>query len=565
MTRSKATITGLSMLVLGALLLCSVPMFAADSPAPTLGHAVAFASGRVPYTPPQMTFGFHEANPVRTIPKPNYGYSIDPVAQTSTTQQPTSNWTGGSLALGIGVGFPGYSVPDAPPDTTLAVGDTEVCEWVNVSYACFDKATGAIIPIAGQNFLPGNHPWQLLMGSPSCKVSNAGDPVIKFDRQADRWVMTQNVFTSPYAVCIAISQTNRLSNDTWFVYQFAVPGSGFPDYPKMGVWPTGGASDGYFEAVNNFGPGGSGFRGPQICGYHRSKLLVGDATAEQICFQLSNQEDSLLPADADSPNPPPTTEDEFFIGSVADVNNHSLSLYSMHIDNWATGSASMMGSPNTILLPVAPYSGACSGTFGGACVPSSGGAPMDTLADRLMYRFAYWRDTPPAHFVVNPPPLPHQHWAVNFSVESPTGQIGVKWYDLQASLDSIPVTSLAVPPLQEGTYAPDSTYRWMGSIARDKTGDLLVGYSQSSAGTHPAIYTAGRIPSDTPGMLEAELVSVIGAGSQTDTSNRWGDYSTMEIDPVDNCTLFYSQEYYMSTGSFHWSTDISKWKFSRCH
>jgi hypothetical protein len=335
----------------------------------------------------------------------------------------------------------------------------------------------------------------------------------------------------------------------------------------MGVWSTGGASDGYYEAVNNFGPGGSGFRGPQICGYHRSKLLAGDSSAEQICFQLSSQEDSLLPADRDSLNDPPTDEDEFWIGSVADVDNSHLSLYSMKIINWASGQASMTGSPNTQLIAVAPYNGSCSGSYGGACVPSSGGSPMDSLGDRLMYRFAYWRDTPPANAVATPPlPLPSQHWFVNGDVESSTGQMAVRWYEFQAGLNTVPVTSLSV--FQQGTYAgnpADQKYRWMGSMARDKKDNLLVGFSESSSSTHPWVATAGRTLTTPLGTLEPELVSVMGAGSQTDTSSRWGDYSTMSIDPVNNCDLFYTTEYYQTTSSFNWSTDISKWRFSNCN
>ena len=141
------------------------------------------------------------------------------------------------------------------------------------------------------------------------------------------------MFVSPYAVCIAVS-TSPDANGTYNVYQFPVPGNGFPDYPKIGIWSSGGASDGYFQAMNNFGPGGSGFRGPQICGYHRTKLLAGDPTAEQICFQLSASEDSLLPGDVDSPSSPPASQDEFYIGSVGDVDNSHLSLYSFHINHW---------------------------------------------------------------------------------------------------------------------------------------------------------------------------------------------------------------------------------------
>ena len=119
----------------------------------------------------------------------------------------------------------------------------------------------------------------------------------------------------------------------------------------------------------------------------------------QICFQLSSSEDSLLPGDLDSiigvPNTSAgTPQDEFYIGSVGDVDNSHLSLYQFHADFSSPSNSFVLGSPNTILQSVPTYSGSCSGSFGGACVPSLGGAPMDSLGDRLMYRFAYWNDGP---------------------------------------------------------------------------------------------------------------------------------------------------------------------------
>ena len=121
---------------------------------------------------------------------------------------------------------------------------------------------------------------------------------------------------------------------------------------------------------------------------------------------------------------------------------------------------------------------------------------------------------------------------------------------------------------QQGTYvgtSGDSNYRWMGSLTRDNVDDVLVGYSESSTSLYSSVAVAGREFTDTLGTLSPEIFSVNGSGSQTDTGNRWGDYSTMEIDPSDNCTFFYTTEYYTATGTFGWSTDVSSWKFPTCH
>ncbi len=182
-----------------------------------------------------------------------------------------------------------------------------------------------------------------------------------------------------------------------------------------------------------------------------------------------------------------------------------------------------------------------------------------------MYRFAYWNDQPSPTVTAAPPiPPPLQHWLVNFDVESSTGQIGVRWFEFIASHRTVPVTSLSV--FQQGTYAgssEDFNYRWMGSIARDNVQDILLGYSISSSMTFPSIAVAGRKYSDPQGTLLGEQFAVNGTGSQT--SSAWGEYSTMEIDASDNCTFFYTTEYYMVTAADDWSTDISSWKFPNCH
>jgi hypothetical protein len=584
MTRNTARIIGSSMLAMGVLLLCALPLLAQDSPQqPTLNHAQAFGVSprldELAKLPQPVQYGFHEANPYRRIAKANFGSSVDPAQRSA--DYPAEFAVGQNL-LGVGNGFPGYSVPDAPPDTNMAVGDwpgneqnAQILQWVNVSYTVCNK-TGTC-----GSAIPGNTLWAAALPGTLCANNNDGDILAQFDRKAHAWVLSQNVFVSPYAVCIAVSKTPD-ANGAYNVYQFPVPGNGFPDYPKIGIWSSGGASDGYYQAMNNFGPGGSGFMGPQICAYHRANMIAGIA-AEQICFQLSSSEDSLLPGDVDSPVSPPTNQCEFYIGSVGDVDNSHLSLYSMCINSWPNGSATVTGLHNSQLLAVQTYSGSCSGSFGGDCVPQLGTTDkVDSLGDRLMYRFAYWNTSSPT---VPPCALcgvTYQYWYVNGDVESTTGQIGVRWYELRLpSTSAVTAANLAATtPLQQQTYAGngqgDTNYRWMGSLTRDFAGDILLGYSLSSSALHPAIGVAGRKASDAPSTLSDEaLLCNLGsptcayvinnAGSQPDTSNRWGDYSSMRIDPFDNCTFWYTTEYYMVTQRFDWSTQILSAKFPNCH
>jgi len=564
---TKMKVMGVAMLCMGVLLLCGLPMAAADSPQPILQHARAFGAGHAQALPAEL-FGMHEANPVHRIPKPYVSPTADPVLQHGAA--PAGEFNQNYTVLGVGVGFPNYSVPDAPPDTTGAVGDTEFVEGVNVSFADFNKSTGVVIPIDGQESTLFYSPWRSLIPNSLCGEHNPGDIIVKFDRYAHRWLLMQNVFTSPYAVCVAVSMTATFSDNMWYVYEFPAVNNGFPDYPKWGVWASGGPSDGYFENWNNFGVNGSGFVGPVMCGYDRAKFLAGDPSAEQICFQLDETEDSLLPADAESSVPPPATEDEFFIGSVGDIDNSHLSTYSMHITSFPNGQATMTGLNNSQPIQVATYVPSCNGSYGGDCVPQpnvGSGNDVDSLGDRLMYRFSYWSDQAPSHATATPPlPAPLQHWAVDFDVwNSSTSSIGVRWMEFNAALRTVPVTSISL--YQQGTYVGttgDSNYRWMGSVARDKAGDMLLGFSESSTSEFPSVDVAGREVTDPLGTLSPEVNAAVGSGSQEDTANRWGDYSTMVVDPSDNCTFYYVQEYLMVTGTFDWSTNLSSYVFPGC-
>jgi hypothetical protein len=147
----------------------------------------------------------------------------------------------------------------------------------------------------------------------------------------------------------------------------------------------------------------------------------------------------------------------------------------------------------------------------------------------------------------------HQALVFNHSV---TG--GVRWYELRSS------SGAPFGVYQQGTFAPDATFRWMGSAAMDQAGDLAIGYSASSSTVHPAVRYAGRVPTDPLGVLESEASIFEGAGSQTNGLNRWGDYSSLRIDPVDDCTFWYINEYLKADGSFNWSTRVGSFKFSAC-
>jgi hypothetical protein len=445
--------------------------------------------------PPQ---GVHLALPVR-YPKlqrlmeaAQRGQGLVADGALQTPIGPLVNATIGLNLLGVGNGFRNYTVPDAPPDVNLAVGDTQVLQWVNVSFSLFNKATGAIVsgPVAGNAF------WVGFGGL--CETDNSGDdPIVQWDKLAHRWLVSQNTFQGGFLTCVAVSQT---ADATGSYFRYAFPQSGFPDYPKWGVMP-----DAYYQTQNNFGPSGSGFVGATACAYERAKMLVGDSTAKQICFQTGTFDDSLLPGDLDSAGTlPPTGQPEVYVGSI-DNGTANVFEYLFHVDFGTPKNSTFTGEGGTMPVSgVAAFSLACGG-FGARIPQRRVSDLLDSLGDRLMYRLAY-RDS-----------SDHQTWLVTHSVTSPTGQVGARWYEFRA-----PETSTGLSVFQQGTFAPDTKFRWMGSIAMDKAGDIALGYSISSSKTFPSVNFTGRVAGDPPGTMESETTIVKGAGSQFDTSRRWG-------------------------------------------
>jgi len=448
----------------------------------------------------------------------------DPVLQTSVG--PLVSTTAGLNILGVGVGItPSYSDCCAPPDTNGAVGATQFVQWVNLDFAVFDKTTGALaagFPKSGNSLWSG-------FGGP-CETRNDGDPIAQYDKAAGRWVLAQPVFVSPYMYCIAVS-TSSDATGTYNRYAFAEPN--FPDYPKLGVWP-----DAFYASFNQFS--GNSFVGARACAFDRTAMLAGNA-ATQVCFNTSTSFASLLPSDLDGTTAPPSGSPDFYVN----FGSNSLNLWKFHV-NFVTPTSSTFTGPTNI--PVAAFSTACGG---GACIPQSGTSEkLDSLGDRLMYRLAY------RNFSGSHESLVVTH-SVRVSGNKHSQVDGVRWYELR-SPNATPTV------FQQGTYSPDSNSRWMGSIAMDKLGDIALGYSVSSGAIHPAIRYTGRVPADALGTMESENTIIQGNGSQLTGLNRWGDYSSMAIDPSDDCTFWYTTEYLQANGTFNWSTRIASFKFTGC-
>jgi hypothetical protein len=411
-----------------------------------------------------------------------------------------------------GVGANGY----APPDTNGSVGTTQFFQITNVEFAIYDKTSGNIL--LGPALI--HTVWDGFGGD--CDTNDGGDPIVLFDKAAQRWVVSQ--LSGSYTNwCMAVS-TSSDATGTYYRYAFA-SGSNLDDYPKVGVWP-----DAYYRATNSF-LNGQNFIGANACAVDRPLMLAGGA-ANEICFQQSASVASLLPSDVDGNTAPPSGEPNFFV-ELLDTSD--LGLFQFHVD-FTNPTNSTFTGPTTI--PVASF------TEPSGVPQPSGGSTLDTLGDRLMFRLAYRNFGDHEALVVN-------HSVVAGSV------VGARWYEIR-SPNGTPTL------FQQGTFSPDSTYRWMGSVAQDQSGDIALGYSVSSSSVFPGVRYTGRLIGDPAGSMETEASIFEGSGVQNGGLSRWGDYSSMSVDPIDDCTFWYTNEYIASTGAFNWSTRIGSFKFASC-
>ncbi len=458
----------------------------------------------------------------------------DPVLQSQNSPQ-------GPQTPGPNVEFDGIGYGDnffcncMPPDNDGAPGTTQYVQYVNLTYQVFDKSGNTLLgPVSGNDF------WSGFGGS--CQTDNSGDTVVRFDAAAQQWVVAQfalNGSGDDYE-CVAVSQT---SDATGAYYRYAFPFSNFPDYPKFGVWP-----DAYYFTFNNFTLSGSSFVGANACAADRADMLVGN-TATMQCFQQSSSISSLLPSDLDGSTPPASGTPNFFMTLDPD-GSANLDMYAFSV-NWVNPSESTFTGPT--LIPVAAFTGLCSAEGGhDDCVPqpTAGSDSLEALSDRLMYRLVYRNFGD------------HTTLLVSHSVTAGSSG-GARWYEIHN-----PETGPTV--FQSGTYAPDGQWRWMPSMAMDQNQDIAVGYSWSGsgAGDYPSLNYAGRVPSDQAGTLESEVTLKAGEGSQSSGGvDRWGDYTSMTIDPTDDCTFWFTEEYLKATGQnggFNWSTAIGSFTFPGC-
>jgi len=422
-----------------------------------------------------------------------------------------------------------------PPDTEGDVGPNHYVQMVNISFAIWDKNGTLLYGPVDNNTL-----WDGFGGI--CETNNDGDPIVLYDHLADRWLMSQFALDFPnnFHQCIAISETGDPTG-AWHRYDFLISESKMNDYPKFGVWP-----DGYYMAINQFDGATSFWAGQGVVVFERDQMLVGNP-ATMVYFDDPDPDlGGMLPSHLDSMTQPPTGSPNYFVqfdDNAWGFPQDQLEIWEFHVD-WDTPANSTFTGPT--LLPTAAFDSNLCG-YSRNCIPQPDTVQrVDAIPDRLMYLLQYRNfDT-------------HESMVVNHTVDAGSDHAGIRWYELRKGAGGWGIH-------QQGTYAPDDDHRWMGSIAMDGDGNIALGYSVSSNTTYPSIRYSGRLVGDPLGTLpQGETTLIAGGGSQLHSAARWGDYSTMSVDPTDDCTFWYTQEYYETTSSAGWQTRIGSFRFPSC-
>ena len=473
----------------------------------------------------------------------------------SGTPVPAPTVSADGLRIGLGGG-------GVPPDTTGDVGPNHYFQWVNSSWALFSKTTGALVsgPTAGNSFFAG-------FGG-LCQTTNRGDPLVLFDDAAQRWVVSQFAFTSttaaPFLQCVAVSTTSDPLG-TYNRYAFSYPL--FNDYGKMGVWRTkDGGQNAYLFTMHEF----SGtFQGTSFALVERDRMLAGQSA--QFIRVAGIDAYGALPMHLEGTNPLPAGACPMFVHFQSSGLGYRI--WDMCV-NWAAGTTSFVNTPT--LLASTPFALGLTG------IPQLNSTTrLDDFGGNTMYLAAVraFGDSGPVEAKA----------VINHAVDVGADQAGTRWVEFglthpfaygggermfasgfEDSGPVVPAVPLTKRIVDQGTYAPDAESRWMGGINLDANGNIGVGHNVASSATNPQIRVAGRERADAAGSLRDEQTCTPpNTGAQTGSFGnpprpRWGDYSTMGVDPSDQCTFWFTGEYYATTSNSNWNTRTCAFKFPSC-
>src|SRR2546426_2179247 len=512
----------------------------------------------LPYIPPNKET--EDQRRMRHPPSRTTEEKSDPVQPVRSPSRPLAMPTP-SLTFG-GINAVTSSCACLPPDTDGDVGPNHYIQAVNSSFQVFNKSGVTLAgPTTYNSFFSALGPT-----TPCGNNQNQGDPFAFYDHMANRWVISDFAYPPTGVInyeCIGVSKTSDPVAGGWWLYALQVDPANptwIGDYPKFGLWP-----DAYYLSVNLFDQITSAFEGVRVFALPRSAMINGAGAPNPgaVTFGLTpatlGDSYSLVPATFRS-GIPPAGQSEYFMSinssAVADTVENQVFAWRFHVD-FAIPANSTFG----VGAPHAPDASITVNGFVDAftstttdLVPQTGTTRLlDTLGDKLMTPLVYQNLGGTESLYVS--------HTINNN-QGGTGPTAIRWDQFNVSGNTIPAT-----PAQQQTFnnGADGLWRWMPSLAVDGQGDLVIGYTESSSTTNPAIAYAGRLAADPPNTLaQGEALLIQGAGHQTSPSQRWGDYSATSVDPSDNCTFWHTNEYYSATSSSNWNTRIGKFSFPGC-
>ena len=444
---------------------------------------------------------------------------------------------------GLGVGFAGTAPPMPlrnPSDNSLAVGPNHIVQIVNTRIAIFTKK-GAMFDTTGRVLYGAVATNTIFAGFGGvCEATNNGDAVVRYDQLADRWLYVMPIFRrpqgdpqGPYSMCYAVS-TGPDPRGPFHRYEFKR--KLFPDYPRPAVW-----TDGYYVPSST----GDDVIQKHACVVERDKMLEGLPAREQCV--IIDSVNFLNNADIDGHALPPAGAPNIIMAAGGtqlrkNFEDDGIYAWQFHVDWNDTTKTHVIGP---VKIPVAPYHYLCDGQLSN-CVPQPDTTRrLDAQGDKLMQRLVYRR--------VNG----HETIVALHSVNTTAGGGGVRWYEFRLDGRRNPVL------FQQGTYAPDGFYRWMGSIGIDAKGNIGMGYSFGGTPNYAGQRFAARLANDQPGVLTFhESVLATGEAAQKSTL-RWEDYTTLAMDPSDDCTFWYVGDY-LKKGATTYSTRIGAYRVPDC-
>jgi hypothetical protein len=443
-----------------------------------------------------------------------------------------------------------------PPDPIGDVGPTQYVQMVNLAFRVYDKSGNALTAPARIGSL-----WDGFE-VPDCQDAS-GDPVVLYDQLVDRWVLSQFTTsglsdpTRPFWNCVAISTTGDATG-TYYRYAFKTANfQYFPDYPKYGVW-----TDTYTLTTREFGP--TVEYGIGVYGLEKNKMVNGEP-ARAVSFFLDGNDpavlplvgDGLLPADIDGKTKPKSDAAIPIVGTQDDGAGYGAATDALNVFDfrvkWRSTPTASLGFAAQLGVEAFDSIFPC-GPTARDCLPQPGITDRTQYLDVLSYRQRpLWRLAYRSF-------KGHESLVTTQAVEATPSVAGMRWYEVDRVDGAYSVA-------QQGTYAPaDGVNRWMGSIAQDRAGNMALGYSVvNGTDVFPGIRYTGRTADAPPGTMNLGEGTIInGSGVQTTTNSRWGDYTSMNVDPADDCTFWYVNEYYATTSTAGWQTRIASLRLPGC-